>query len=36
VSLDVKPELLEPTERGEIDPSAFVDCIRTSLPIHGA
>jgi NucS shadow ORF len=32
MSLDVKPELLEQAERGEIDQAAFVDCVRTSLP----
>jgi hypothetical protein len=32
MSLDVKPELLEQAERGEPDPAAFVDCVRTSLP----
>jgi hypothetical protein len=32
MSLDVKPELLEQANRGQIDEAAFVDCIRTSLP----
>jgi hypothetical protein len=32
MSLDVKQELLEQAERGEPDPAAFVDCVRTSLP----
>ncbi|KWW97503.1 hypothetical protein C3Y87_08250 [Carbonactinospora thermoautotrophica] len=32
MSLDVSPELLQQAERGEIDESAFVDTIRTSLP----
>jgi hypothetical protein len=32
MSLDVKAELLEQAERGEVDPAAFADCVRTSLP----
>jgi hypothetical protein len=32
VSLDVSPDLLASAERGEVDETAFVDCIRTSLP----
>jgi hypothetical protein len=32
MSLDVKPELLEQAERGEVDQAEFVDCVRTSLP----
>ena len=32
MSLDVTPELLAEAERGEVDESDFVDCIRRSLP----
>jgi hypothetical protein len=32
VSLDVTQDLLESAERGELDESDFVDCVRTSLP----
>jgi hypothetical protein len=32
MSLDVSPALLEKAERGEVDESEFVDCVRTSLP----
>ena len=32
MSLDVSPELMASAEAGEIDETAFVDCIRTSLP----
>jgi hypothetical protein len=32
MSLDVAPELLASAERGPVDATAFVDCIRTSLP----
>ncbi|SFD50172.1 SCO5389 family protein [Streptomyces aidingensis] len=32
MSLDVSPALLEQAERGEVDDTAFVDCVRTSLP----
>jgi hypothetical protein len=32
MSLDVRQELLEQAEHGEIDQAAFVDCVRTSLP----
>jgi hypothetical protein len=32
VSLDVSADLLASAEHGEVDESAFVDCIRTSLP----
>jgi hypothetical protein len=32
MSLDVSPQLLEQAERGQVDETAFVDTIRTSLP----
>lgn len=32
MSLDVSPDLLADAERGEVDETAFVDCIRESLP----
>ena len=32
MSLDVSPELLAQAESGEIDPAAFLDTVRTSLP----
>lgn len=32
MSLDVSPELLTQAQHGEIDDTAFLDCIRTSLP----
>ncbi|GAA2750843.1 MULTISPECIES: SCO5389 family protein [Kitasatospora] len=32
MSLDVSPALLEKAERGEVDETEFVDCVRTSLP----
>ena len=32
MSLDVSPELLAQAEAGEIDPAAFLDTVRTSLP----
>lgn len=32
MSLDVSPELLARAEAGEIDPAAFLDTVRTSLP----
>ena len=32
MSLDVTPELLAEAERGEVDESDFVECIRRSLP----
>lgn len=32
MSLDVKPELLEQAETGEVSEADFVDCVRTSLP----
>ncbi len=32
MSLDVSPELLAQAERGEVDETAFVDTVRTSLP----
>ncbi|MGH9008377.1 MAG: SCO5389 family protein [Acidimicrobiia bacterium] len=32
MSLDVSPDLLASAEQGEVDETAFVDCIRTSLP----
>ena len=32
MSLDVTQDLLESAERGEVDESEFVECIRTSLP----
>ena len=32
MSLDVSPELLAAAEEGPVDETAFVDCIRTSLP----
>jgi hypothetical protein len=32
MSLDVKPDLLDQAEHGEIDQAAFVDCVRASLP----
>ena len=32
MSLDVSPELLASAEVGKVDETAFVDCIRTSLP----
>src|SRR5688572_3265747 len=32
VSLDVRPELLEQAETGEVSEADFVDCVRTSLP----
>ena len=32
MSLTVTPDLLEQAHRGEVDDTAFIDCIRTSLP----
>jgi hypothetical protein len=32
MSLDVSPALLAKAERGEVDDSEFVDCVRDSLP----
>ncbi|KRV49447.1 hypothetical protein AQ490_20950 [Wenjunlia vitaminophila] len=32
MSLDVPPALLDKAERGEVDETEFVDCVRTSLP----
>jgi hypothetical protein len=32
MSLTVSPDLLEQAHRGEVDDTAFVDCIRASLP----
>jgi hypothetical protein len=32
MSLDVSPGLLAQAERGEVDESEFVDCVRLSLP----
>lgn len=32
MSLDVTPELLETAQKGEVGDTAFVECIRTSLP----
>lgn len=32
MSLTVSPQLLHEAQRGDVDDTAFVDCIRTSLP----
>ena len=32
MSLDVSPQLLAQAETGEVDPAAFLDTVRTSLP----
>jgi hypothetical protein len=32
MSLDVSPQLLAQAEAGEVDPAAFLDTVRTSLP----
>jgi hypothetical protein len=32
MSLTVPPELLEQAKEGRVDPAAFIDCVRNSLP----
>jgi hypothetical protein len=32
MSLAVSPDLLEQARRGEVNDTAFLDCVRTSLP----